>query len=68
MTLKEMRVSKGLMSAFVSKQLGITYRQFKRIEDGEGYLTIERIKLLAKLYNVKMSEIEEGAKKSERIN
>ena len=62
MNLKQIRVIKGFMSSYVAKQLGISHRQFNRIESGEGYLTEERVELLAKVYKVKTSEIREGAK------
>lgn len=68
MTLKEMRVAKGLTSSYVAKQLGISHRQFNRIEAGEGYLTKERSKIMSKLYGMKMLDIEEGAKNIEGIN
>ena len=68
MTLKQMRDSKGLTSAYVASQLGISRRQFNRIESNEGYLTPTRIKIMSKLYGIKMSEIEEGAKHVRWIN
>lgn len=57
MTLRELRTSKGLAPSYVADKLGISYRHFNRIENGEGYLTKERIKALAKLYKVTMTHI-----------
>lgn len=57
MTLETLRTSVGRNPSFVADKLDISYRQFHRIEKGEGYLTKERAKILAKLYGVKMSEI-----------
>lgn len=59
MELKKLRISQGLTPSFVARKLGISYRQFNRIENGEGYLTEERIEILSKLYNVKKSQITE---------
>jgi len=68
MTLKEMRVAKGLTSIYIANQLAISHRQFSRIEAGEGYLTKERVKIMSRLYGVRISEIEEGAKRIEGID
>lgn len=68
MTLKEMRKAKGISPSHVAKQLGISYRQYNRIEHGEGYLTKERVKILSKLYGVKMSQIAEGVDSNGRTN
>lgn len=68
MTLKEMRVSKGLTASYVAMQLGISHRHFNRIEAGEGYLTGDRIEILSKLYKTKKSEIEKVVFKDERNN
>ncbi|MBZ9608675.1 helix-turn-helix transcriptional regulator [Clostridium estertheticum] len=68
MTLSQLRRSKGLEPGHVAKQLKISHRHLTRIEAGEGYLTDERIIILAKLYNVKMSEIVEAGESVGRIN
>lgn len=57
MTLKELRVKRGLSPSFVAKKLKITYRHFNRIENSGKFLTEDRIVTLANLYNVKTSEI-----------
>ncbi|WP_039241166.1 helix-turn-helix transcriptional regulator [Clostridium botulinum] len=56
-TLRELRISKGILSSFVAKKLEISCRHFTRIETGEGYLTKERAKKLSEIYNVSISEI-----------
>lgn len=69
MTLTELRISKGIKAIFVYKQLGISARHFKRIEKGEGYLTKDRVKKLARIYDVSMSEIRKaGGETIERNN
>lgn len=68
MTLREIRVAHGFSTAFVAKQLGISHRQFNRIEAGQSGITKERLRTLSRLYGVKMSEIAEGVKVSGRTN
>ena len=63
MKLKEMRVAKGLTTKYVAQQLGISQRLLQFIEHDGKYLPNDRIKKLAKIYNVKMSQIAEGAEK-----
>lgn len=62
MTLRDMRVDKGLSSSYMAKNLSISQRQFNRLEAGETKLTKERIKIMSKIYRVKMSEITEVIK------
>ncbi len=57
MTLKELRISKGIYPSFIAKSLGISVRHFHRIENGQGYLTEERAEKIAEILGVEMSEI-----------
>jgi len=69
MNLVELRKSKGLSPSFVRQKLGIVSpKHFWRIETGQGYLTKERIEILAKLYGCKKSEIVEASKECREIH
>lgn len=59
MTLKDLRKSRGIYPSFVAMTLDISVRHFHRIENAEGYLTKDRARKLAKLYGVKVSEIQD---------
>lgn len=58
-TLRELRISKGISPSFVANKLNVSHRHFSRIENGEGYLTKERIKILARLYNTTTLKIKQ---------
>lgn len=69
MNLVQLRESKGLKPSFVRKQLNVkSAKHFWRIETGKGYLTKERIDILAKLYGCKKSEIVEASKECREIH
>lgn len=69
MNLIQLRESKGLKASFVKDKLGIkSAKHFWRIEHGEGYLTAERITMLAKIYGCKKSEIVEASKEYIALN
>ncbi|WP_257675652.1 helix-turn-helix domain-containing protein [Clostridium felsineum] len=68
MTLKDMRIQKGLTASYVAMKLGISHRHFSRIEAGEGYLTDDRIETLSKLYKTKKSEIKKVVIENGRSN
>ena len=64
--LRELRQELGFYPSVVAKQLKICYRQFARIELGQGYLTDNRAKVLSDFYNVDIKVIQQIYERSHK--
>jgi len=72
MTLKEIKKEKGLVTGKIAGWLGITYRQYHRIEKGQSKLDKLKSEKLSQIFELPVTEIqkawEEGRKNNERAN
>lgn len=50
--LKQFRLKKGLTQADVAKQIGISVRQYQRVENGESFLTKDKLNKLEDLFGI----------------
>lgn len=57
MTLKALRVNKGLDQKSAAEQLGITPETLGRWEQGKSFPNVKQITLIEKLYSVTYSDI-----------
>ena len=57
MTLKALRVNKGLDQKSAAEQLGITPETLGRWEQGKSFPSVKQITLIEKLYSVSYSDI-----------
>lgn len=57
MTLKALRVNKGLDQKSAAEQLGITPETLGRWEQGKSFPNVKQITLIEKLYSVSYSDI-----------
>lgn len=65
--LRKMRKSKGLERSFVARKLNINPHYFNRIENGQGAMPPERVKILSELYGVdEMTILNTWREKNER--
>lgn len=55
--LKELRKSKGFMGAFVAEKLGISLRQYQKIEKGDCKLSDKRVEVMSKVIGASETEI-----------
>jgi len=55
--LKNIRKQKGMSQEQVAEHLGVDTTNYGRIERGQSSITIDRLEVLAKLYNVPITEI-----------
>jgi transcriptional regulator with XRE-family HTH domain len=60
--LRELREQKGYKSSYIAKKLGVSLRHFQRIEKEGHFLDQGRKKILAELYDVKISQITSAIK------
>ena len=58
-TLKDLRKSKGILAKKIAEWLGITYRQYHRIELGKVKLDKLKVEKLSQIYDVDVTDIEE---------
>lgn len=72
MTLKDIRKNKGILAQKIAEYLGISYRQFHRIESGNAKLDDTKAESLSQIYKVDVVEIKEawkeGSEKCAKIN
>lgn len=72
MTLKDIRKNKGILAQKIAEYLGISYRQFHRIESGNAKLDDTKAENLSQIYKVDVTEIrqawKEGNEEYEKVN
>lgn len=59
MTLEQLRKNSGLKAIYISKQLGISRRQYRNYELGINKPTLARIDKLARMLGVTFEEIQQ---------
>ena len=52
MALKELRKEKGILAKKVAEHLGISYRQYHRIELGEVKADSSKLEILSQIYEI----------------
>lgn len=68
MTLKEIRKMKDICNARqVAKQLGITYRQYHRIESGEAKLNNGRALKLSQIFKIDVTQVKNAWKEGRQV-
>lgn len=55
--IKELRAEKGFTAEAVAKELNISKTSYSHLENGKVEITLNRIKSLAQVFNVSVSEI-----------
>lgn len=72
MTLKDLRKEKGILARKIAEHLGISYRQYHRIENGKAKLDKLKIEKLSQIHEINVTQIEEaweeGSKKYAKNN
>lgn len=58
MTLRTLRREKGILASKVAQHLGITYRQYHRIEKSEAKLDKLKAEKLSQIYDTDVDKIE----------
>lgn len=58
--IKAMRVKRGLPQAVVAQQLGVSYQQIQKYENGKDRITAGRLWHIAKIYDVPVQELFES--------
>ncbi|GCD13045.1 helix-turn-helix domain-containing protein [Clostridium tagluense] len=60
MALKELRKEKGILAKKVAECLGISYRQYHRIELGEVKVNSLKLEILSQIYGINGKQIEKN--------
>lgn len=72
MTLKDLRKEKGILARKVAEYLGVTYRQYHRIETGQVKPDKLKSEKLSQIYSINVAQVqnlwEEGNKIYEQCN
>lgn len=63
-----MRKNKGILARKIAEQLGISYRQYHRIEMGEAKLDKPKVEKLSQIYGTETSQIEKAWEEGEKIH
>lgn len=63
MTLRDLRKDKGILAKKVAELLGISYRQYHRIELGETKLDKFKLEKLSQIYEHNVTNIKEAWEK-----
>lgn len=55
--LKSLRRANGMSTKSVADELGVSYQQIQKYENGQNKVSLEKLSVLAGLYDVKVEEI-----------
>ena len=60
MSLKELRINRGVSQKFVSEKIGMTQQQYSKLEQGKRSIELMQAKKLASILEVKLEKLIEN--------
>lgn len=60
MSLKELRINRGISQRYVSEKIGMTQQQYSKLEQGKRSIELMKAKELANVLGVKLEKLIEN--------